>query len=458
MPQKDRRPSTLRPRLAAAATLALAITTAVLLAWLSQRYALEADWTRAGRHTLTSASVELIGRLRAPLEITAYAREEPELRDVVRRLVDRYRRHKADISLHFVNPDVVPDEVRGLGVTVNGELVLKYQGRLEHVRSDSEQEFANALQRLLRPGERWLAFVEGHGERSAVGKAGHDLGLWAEQLKQRGYRFQPMNLADTQAIPDNTAVLIIAGPRSGYLPGELDLVRQYVDRGGALLWLVDPGMDADNDAFSGIIGVSAPEGTVIDTAGRLVGLDDPTVALVTASLYGAHPALKDFSLTTFFPTAGALLPGTGDEWEWSPLLSTGNQAWLETGPLQGEVHMDAGRDLPGPLTLGAALTRPRGDPERGSAAGQQRVIVVADGDFLSNTYVSNSGNLELGLRLISWLSRDEDLVSIPARTAGDTQLDMSSTVLGILGVIFLLLLPLTFLAAGVTIWWRRSRL
>ncbi len=446
----------LRARLASAGTAVLILALAALLAWLSMRFPFVADWTSASRHTLSPASVELLGKLTGPLEITAYAREEPELRDVVRRVIDRYRRYKPDLGLQFVNPDVVPDEVRSLGVTVNGELVLKYQGRVEHVRSDNEQEFANALQRILRAHDRWLAFVEGHGERSAVGQANHDLGVWAQHLKQRGYHFRPVNLAETHAVPDNTSVLIIAGPQSPFLPGEVNIVLHYLDDGGNLLWLADPGATQGLDVLAARYGVSLPAGTVIDTAGQLLGLNDPTITVVTASLYAPHPALKDFTLTTFLPTAGAIMPVSGSEWTWAPLLSTGNHAWLEAGPLQGEVGMDAA-DVQGPLTLGAALTRAR-PAAQGKAVPEQRAVIVADGDFLSNTYVANSANLELGLRLISWLGRDEGLISIPARTAGDTQLEMDSTLLGSLGVLFFLVLPLGLMVTGITVWWRRSRL
>ena len=445
-----------RAHLASMGTAMLVLALAGLLAWLSIRFPLEADWTSAGRHTISPASAELLGKLAGPLEITAYAREEPPLRDLVRRFTDRFRRHKPDLSLQFVNPDVVPDQVRSLGVTVNGELILKHHDRVEHVRTDSEQEFANALQRILRVNERWLAFVEGHGERSAVGQANHDLSLWAQQLKQRGYHFQPVNLAETQAVPDNTSVLIVAGSQTAYLPGEVNIILRYLDQGGNLLWLTDGGAIQGLEALATRYGVSLPAGTVIDTAGQLLGLNDPTVALVTASLYGPHPALKDFTLTTFLPTAGAIVPLSGSEWALTPLLSTGNHAWLESGTLQGEVRIDTS-DLHGPLTLGAALTR-AGPGKQGTKATEQRAVIVADGDFLSNTYVSNSANLELGLRLINWLGGDEDLIAIPARSAGDTQLEMNSMLLGSLGVLFFLVLPLGLLTTGITVWWRRSRL
>src|SRR5690606_38992269 len=349
--------------------------------------------------------------------------EQPELRDALRRFVDRYRRARPGIVLRFVNPDAVPDETRSLGVSTNGELVLRYQGRLEHVRSINEEQFTNAVQRLLRGRELWLAFVEGHGERSAVGQGNHDLGEWARQMKQRGLHFQPLNLGEARVIPDNTAVLVLAGPRTDFLPGEVELVLDYLERGGNLLWLTDDPPTGALKLLAQHLGIGMPAGTVIDFAGQLLGLNDPTVVLLTASLYGDHAPLGGFDFTTVYPTAGALLLDGSGTWDAHPVLTTGDHTWLETGPLEGEVSLNEGKDLKGPLTLGVVLER----PVPGGAGAPQRAAVIADGDFLSNAYIANTGNLELGLRLVNWLSHDDDFISIPARAAKDRELRMNGT-------------------------------
>jgi ABC-type uncharacterized transport system involved in gliding motility auxiliary subunit len=448
-----------RARLNSLLTGALILLLAALLAWLSARHYIEADWTAAGRHSLSEASRQVLAQLEEPLEITAYAREQAELRDMLRKFVDRYRRVRPDIALHFVNPDAVPDEIRNLGINVNGELVLRYQKRVEHVRALGEEEFTNAVQRLLRSQERWVAFIEGHGERSALGQANHDYGHFAQQLRQRGFRLQPLNLAEMRTVPDNTAVLVLAGPRTPFLPGELQLVFDYLDRGGSLLWLTDPGAPPGLEPLAAGLGIELPAGTVIDLAGQLLGINDPTVALVTASLYGEHPALAGFSFSTIYPAAGAIATIADSKWQARPLLTTGSHTWLETGELSGEVEPDKGVDLEGPLTLGVALERDAAAREGREQPGTaQRAAVIADGDFLSNTYIANTGNLELGLRLVNWLSFEDDLITIPARTAGDTQLDIDNTTLGVSGIFFLLLLPFALLLAGLGTWWRRSRL
>jgi len=362
----------------------------------------------------------------AALEITAYAREQEALRDAIKKFVARYQGNKDDIVLHFVNPDAVPDEIRNMGIRVNGELVLRYKGRKQHVRRASEQEFTNALQGLLRGTERWLVFIEGHGERHPLKGANHDLGLWAQQLQQRGFYLQALNLATTTSIPDNTSVLILAGPAVAYLPGEVELILSYLNKGGNLLWLHDPGKLHGLETVAEFLGIRFPQGTIIDYAGRLIGIDDVTITLVTNRLQAQM------------------------------LLSSGDHTWQETGELKGELALDKGKDLPGPLPLGLSLER--AVEQEGSDIKQQRVVVVGDGDFLANTYVNNSGNMELGLRLMNWLSDDDGLIDIPATTAIDAQFKMQSTTAGFLGVFFVFILPLVLFATGMIIWWRRRTL
>jgi len=83
--------------------------------------------------------------------------------------------------------------------------------------------------------------------------------------------------------------------------------------------------------------------------------------------------------------------------------------------------------------------------------------VIGDADFLTNSYLGNVGNLELGMSIVNWLSQDEAFVSIPVRTARDRTLNLGRNAQLALGLIFLALLPLVMVASGVTIWWRRRK-
>ena len=90
-------------------------------------------------------------------------------------------------------------------------------------------------------------------------------------------------------------------------------------------------------------------------------------------------------------------------------------------------------------------------------AGEQRVIVSGDGDFLSNTYLGNGANLDLGINMVHWLSNDDTFISIHPKSAPDQHLDLSPRAQAIIGFGFLLVLPLALLTTGIIIWIRRRK-
>lgn len=446
-------------RLNSALMFLLLIGVAIVLGWLSQRFDKQYDWTTAGRHTLSETSREVLKTIEGPVEITAYASDKPELRSIIRDIVGRYQLVKEDINLHFVNPIAVPDEVRNMGITVDGELVIRYKDQVEHVKSDSEEEFTNAMHRLARGGERWLAFVSGHGERDALGKANHDLGQWVSSLTARGYQVQPVNLAEIDRVPDNTSVMVIAGPQVDYLPGEVEKILNYIESGGNLLWLADPGNLYGLQTLARHLQVEIHPGTIIDFVGQLLGVDDPTIAIATGPSYHPHPALRDFNITTLFPAAASIDVIENETWQADPLIVSGDHTWVENGALQGTVEFDEGVDEPGPLNLMLSLSREIETDDNGDTVSRvQRIIISGDGDFLSNTFVGNSGNLDLGVRLVNWLSNDDELITIPPRIAEDRVLELSNAAKLAIIIGFLIVLPLTLLVTGLVIWWRRRTL
>lgn len=426
---------------------------AALLAWLSVRYSWETDLTRGGRHQLSQASRQVLARMHGAIKVTSYARNEPELRVLVRDFIYRYQRVKHDIDLKFVNPDTVPEETRNLGISVDGELVIRYKGRLEHVRTDSEQAFTNALQRLLRGTTTWVAFTEGHGERDPLRNAGQDISIWARQMKNRGLNLQPINLASLNSIPDNTAVLVIASPRTGFLPGEVHKIIDYLNAGGNLLWLVDPGERDGLGALRKYLGLKFPAGTIIDIAGQVIGIKDPRITLATRSLYGKNPAVAKFEMTTLFPGAVPIDTSPTGSWKVTPVITTATHTWLERGNLNGKISYDKDQDRLGPFNLAVSLERVL---HHAKSDRQQRILVVGDGDFVSNTYINKGGNLELGIRLIDWLTRGDNFINIPVRTVEDADLQFSKSAAIIIGFGLLVLLPAGLLATGGFIWWRRK--
>lgn len=437
-------------RLQSAISLLLLIVIVGALAWISDRYVLRFDWTAASTNTLSETSRRLLEQLDGPLEITAYARENQLIRQAVRDLVGRYREHKPDIELGFVNPDRSPDEVRRLGITADGELVVRYGGRSEHLKSINERALSNAINRIARNEPRRVAYLAGHGERDLLGKANHDMGVFGQELERRGFSVIRLELAKVGGIPDNTDVLVLSEGDIDVLAGELALILDYLDRGGNVLWLADPTRTSLRP-LGAALGIRSLPGRVIEPVTRAFGVDDRAVVVV--SRYGDHPATRNFKLVTVLPGAVGVTVTPPAGWRADTLLSTSAQSWSDTGAADAEPRLDDG-EARGPLTIGLALSRPRNDPPEEDKAAQ-RVIFIGDGDFLSNAYLGNGGNLDLGLNLLNWLSADEGFIDIPARTAPDLNFSLTRSLSLIIAFVPLAVIPVLLLATGFYVWRRR---
>lgn len=421
------------------------------IAWLSTRWSYEADWTAGQRNTLTEASRELVERIDGPVEVTAFVREGELGKRRFEEVIARYQRFKPDITLEFVNPDADPERVRRAGITTEGEVIVDYEGRSERLSVLSEQNLTNALQRLAREEERWIAFVEGHGERDPQGEANHDYGMFGAELERKGFRVQTVNPAAQGGIPDNTSLVVVTTPQAELVPAAAGILAGWVADGGNLLWLADPGPLQGLEPLAERLGIEFPHGAVVDTTAQMFGINDPTMIIVAE--YASHPVTRDFSIITLFPHVTAVdYSNTPDDWEVGALLTTMPRSWLESGELAGNIAFDEDSDdRPGPLDIGITLTRAQQE------GGEQRVAVTGDGDFLANAYLNNAGNLEFGLNLFNWLVHDEQQLNIHMRSAPDLTLTLSRNAFIGIGFGSLIVLPLLLVGTGVLVWWHRRR-
>ncbi|MGH8518164.1 MAG: DUF7088 domain-containing protein, partial [Panacagrimonas sp.] len=176
----------------------LVLAVIVMLGVLSVRYNVKQDWTFNKRNTISAASQKQLATMKDPIRFVAFAYPGAPERASVQFFVDQYQRFKKDVTLEFVDPTSQPQKVKEFNVSFAGEVVLEYQGRRENLRSLSEQTITGALQRLSYTGEKWIVFLEGHGERAVVeAQDQSSFTQFAQVLKDKGLNFQPLNLVKT---------------------------------------------------------------------------------------------------------------------------------------------------------------------------------------------------------------------------------------------------------------------
>lgn len=428
----------------------LAVVTA-LAAYLALQYRYEKDVTRAARNTLSAATLGALQQMQGPLRVTAYAlRQDASGSNVHRMLEERvrnYQRAKRDLELRLVDPREQPKVAAEAGLRTPNALVIEYQRRSEQIAlSDfNEQNFANALLRLLRGANSLVLWMDGHGERKLDGVANHDLGSFGQQLREKGFSTSSINLGLAQEVPANAALLVVTHPQVELQSAEVDKLLSYVDRGGNLLWLIDTEPLRGLQPLAEKLGLVLTPGTVIDPA--LPPRSGPPVFAVAAN-YARHAVAGTLQYNTLFPHSRQIGADDASGWRVTPLIDVAPRGWVETGILDAKSTFDKSRDFPGPVNIATALERTVGDRE-------QRVIVVGTGHFLSNSFIGNGGNLALGVSMMNWLAGEDALVTIDPRPAADTRLEVGTMHLYAIAVIVLLLFPLIFAVTGGVVWWRR---
>jgi ABC-type uncharacterized transport system involved in gliding motility auxiliary subunit len=430
--------------------LLLALVTA-LAAYLAHEYRLEKDVTRNARNTLSGATLTALQQMQGPLRVTAYAvRQDASGTNVHRMIEERvrnYQRAKRDLELQLVDPREQPKAAAEAGLRTPNALVIEYQRRSEQIALNdfNEQNFANALVRLLRGANSLVLWLDGHGERKLDGPANHDLGNFGQQLREKGFSTSSINLGVAQEVPANAALLLITHPQIDLQPAETDKLLSYIDRGGNLLWLVDAEPLRGLQPLAEKLGLVLTPGTVIDPA--LAPRNGPPV-FALATNYARHPVVGTLQFNTLFPHARQIGADDSAGWRVTPLIEVAPRGWVETGRLDAKSTFDKSRDFPGPVNIATAFERTVGDRE-------QRVIVVGTGHFLSNSFLGNGGNLALGVSMLNWLAGDDALVTIDPRPAADTRLELDPMHLYLIALVVLLLLPLLFAITGTVVWWRR---
>ena len=439
-----------------------------LLAYVGKTYNKRIDVSKNQRNSLSETMQILLKKLDKPLDITAYVPDDAVVKTSLKELIDKYRAHHKEITLEFVNPDLNPTRAQQDGIAYSGQLLVKYNNKSEAINSVDEQNVLNVLQRLSREKARIVIFIEGHGEASPLEEKSNGISKLAEVLEKKGFSLQPHNILRTQSIPDNASFVIIAAPKKEYLEAEVELITKYIEQGGNLLWLHEPGEVFGLDDLEQQLGLELQLGTLLDAnqdLQRMLGIQHP--AAIAIIDYGPSELTNNLAAHTLFPFATTVekdVDGGSEEdvsnqtWKYQPLLSTLITSWLESGDIQGNVKFDDDADKPGPLTIGMSLTRDNLSAINADTTviPEQRVVVLGDSDFMRNNYIGQGSNLEFSSNLFNWLSADDELLSIKTNVASGTKLELSKA--GRIGLTALwVALPIALFGFGLWRWLRRRK-
>jgi ABC-type uncharacterized transport system involved in gliding motility auxiliary subunit len=461
-------------RLGALAVASVLVVLGILVAinYIAGRENKRWDLTAGGQFTLSDQTKKVLSGLGAPLKMIVFDKETNFERFKLR--LPEYQYVSRKVSIDYIDPDKKPQPAKDYQVQSYGTIVLDYKGRVERVTSDNESEITNAIIKIVTGEEKKVYFTQGHGERDPANGERSGYNGTQTALQRDNYKVDKLVLLQQKDVPADAAVLVVAGPEADLLPGEIEMLRRYLARGGKLLLLIDPPAKAETPPLTNLValakdwGIDVSPTIVVDPVGQIVfGSASYPMA---APPYPPHPIGENFRLQTGFPLARPVVPVSGgvNGRNGQTFVQTSEAAWAESNVQQlmksGEVALEEDKgDKRGPVSLGVATaaaaaappepaTKPDGEQPK---APETRVAVVGDSDFAANYALGIPGNRDFFVNIVNWLAQQEGLISIRAKEPADRRVNIPANRLTHIAWLSIVVIPALIIVAGFYTWWRR---
>ena len=441
------------------------------------------DLSAEGRNTLSSdtlAKLALLDQEGRPVEVTAFSAQRGEadaafknrsLKDLLREI----DAHSQVVRWRFVDFDRERLTAERLGVTQYSHVVVqrgtdrvdirardlfRKRGRGDERRTAffGETALARSFSQLHTPKRQVVYVLQGHGEASPEDRGPDGMADLTDALDVERYEVELLNLISTDrenevpSVPDDAAMVLIAGGEGRWTEHEVDALITHVSRGGGMMVALDPGTPVPELVTR--LGIQVPSGVVSDTQVVFPFWDRP---IPQVQMHEMTHSLRADKLTPVLShvaplaVADPLPEGIRAE----PIFRTGRTGWIERGGelRNGAPVFDASIDEKGPIDIAVALQVRPGAGWVRAGKPVARILVVGDSDFLRNAQISGGpGNAAFALDAVHWLAgADSRVASVGARRHKVRRLAITQEQLGTLRWVSMGLLPFLVGLMGLAI-------
>jgi ABC-type uncharacterized transport system involved in gliding motility auxiliary subunit len=426
-----------------AVTVLLVIGVVGFVEAISVRHSARLDLTENRRNSLSPQTIQLLKGLKTDVHAVGFFRTDQPGKRVAEDLFEQYARHGGGkFTWKVVDPDRDPNLARRYAVEAYGTVVLETSTRSEKVTDAEEEKLTNGLVKVTREGKRAVYVVQGHGEHEISNTERSGFSEAKGALERANYEVKPLALAREGKVPDDAAVVILAGPRTDLFPPELAALDAYLGKNGKLLVMVNPFQNEGMKAWLARYGFELGDNLIVEPnpIGRLFGIG-PEVPIVQQ--YEPHAITRDMGgITTLFPltrsVAAAKAPPQGLAVQ--PLASTSPESWGETNrdALQkGEARPDP-QDPRGPLAVAAVATKDKA-----------RIVTYGTSNLASNQFLNLQGNRDFFLNTVSWLAEEEDQISIRPKDVRQSPVFLTAQQGQAVFLLPVVVLPMLVLVGGI---------
>lgn len=379
-----------------------------------------------------------------------------------------------DVSVKdFKKPGEIDKMVDLSGEDLNLIMEFEYKGKKEFLRvpkgSDgpSQEMFSGTVRRLVRDSMPLILFSTGHYERSPYRNGEREYGIHTNakaaadlSLINLGVDIDTIGLL-TQDIPSHTAVLAIADPKSSLSVSEQEKISQFIEAGGNAIFYGEPGKQEKLNPILNKFGINLEDGILVRPAKNVLS-EFFSLGVTPESNFMA----KEYEMQSYqrlgYGGAGGWFYSTAtiayqemNGFKVEPIVKEVPQkspTWIEKGVFVSDSARPTFSDAEGDIKkseyiLGVKLTRMINNKE-------QRIIVMADADFMSPKSLNGAG-IKHGF--YSWLLYNEYPVYRRRIIPTDIHLTIGKKTGIMLYNAYVYVLPGLLILAGAIILIRRKR-
>src|SRR5215217_5961935 len=224
------------------------------------------DFSRDQKYALSDKTRRFLDTLKEKMRITMFfAPTTPITADVQNLLTEYQYAGKGKIDVEHIDPERNLSRAKELFdkykvVTDESLLVLDYDGRNKAVKASEmadidqsgmaigegprvsafkgEQAITGAMIDLVEGKKKSLGYVTGHKEPSLADNS--TISVLKTFIENENIKFQELNLLDLDVIPADVKAVMIIGPQYDLSDREMKLLRDFWDKQGRILLLIDP--------------------------------------------------------------------------------------------------------------------------------------------------------------------------------------------------------------------------
>jgi hypothetical protein len=449
------------------------------------------DFSRDRKYTLSDKTKRFLDTLKGKMRITVFFSPNTPISADVQNLLTEYQyAGKGKIDIEHIDPERNLSRAKELFdkykvVTDESLLVLDYEGRNKTVKASDmadidqsgmslgegprvaafkgEQAITGAMIDLVEGKKKTLGYVTGHKE-PALTEGTSPITVLKTFIENENIKFQELNLLDLDAIPGDVKAVMIVGPQYDFSDREMKLLRDFWDKRGRILLLLDPAAKTSKlRDFLNELGVKVNDDRLM--VFLRTGIEELAITRdVQARFLGDSPVTKRLAdVRALFLGGTSSLTLEPDRVRVAnirvePLIEAEKGYFAETDyntDNQAKLRTDAKQNSNVPLTIGAAV-------EKGGSADQRvqmnspRLVVASNATFVQdNAITQDQQGLDFISGAVNWLLSREQLIGIAPKIPKPLMFNLSEEALRRLRWIVLVFMPLVPAVIGTVVWWQR---